>query len=81
MKVAVKLSKAEKKKLARLKRNMKNTHAQLLRTYDSMEKAWRKGKKASASVSKSTQATVKKAKKATNEAVSYFGKVRRKYKS
>ena len=45
-KVAVKLSKAEKKKLGRLKREMKATHAKALRTYDSMEKAWRKGRKA-----------------------------------
>ena len=81
MKVAVKLTKAEKKKLARLKRNMKATNAKLLRTYDSMEKAWRKGKKASASISTSTQDTVKKAKKATNEAVAYMNKVKRKYRS
>lgn len=81
MKVAVKLTKAEKKKLARLKRDMKNTQAKVLRTYDSMEKAWRKGKKVSASVSKDVQDTVKRARKATNEASTYFSKIKRKYRS
>ena len=81
MKVAVKLTKGEKKKLARLKRDMKNAHAKMLKTYDSMEKAWRKGKKASASASKSAADLVKKAKKATNEGSAYFNKVKRKYKS
>ncbi len=81
MKVSVKLTKAEKKKLARLKRDMKNTQGKLLRTYDSMERAWKKGRKISSSVSKDVQDTVKRARKATNEAATYFGKLKRKYRS
>jgi hypothetical protein len=79
MKVSVKLNKIEKKKLARLKREMKSTHAKMLRTYDAVERAWKKGKKASTTVVAATQDASKRAKKATTEAVQYYSKLRKKY--
>lgn len=78
MKVTVKLNKGEKKKLARLKREMKGTNSKMMRTYESLERSWKKGK-GPAKVTAAAQDAAKRAKKATNEAVAYYAKLKRKF--
>jgi len=78
MKVTVKLTKGEKKKLARLKREARSRQGQMERAYAAMERAWKRGK-APAKVSKAMQDTTKRAQKAMREMAGYFGKVKRKF--
>ena len=78
MKINVKLNKGEKKKLARLKRELKSRHAKMVRTYESLERSWKRGKAPSKIVAAAQDAATR-AKKATNEAVAYYGRLRKKF--
>lgn len=78
MKVTVKLTKGEKKKLARLKRDAKRRGAEMERAYAAMERAWKRGK-APAKISNAMQATAKQAQKAYRTLGGYYGKLKRKF--
>ncbi len=78
MKVTVKLTKAEKKKLARLKREVRSRQGQMERAYASMERAWKRGK-APEKISKAMAVSTAKARKSWGAMVSYYGKLKRKF--
>ncbi len=79
MKVTVKLTKAEKKKLARLKREAKTRMGQMERTYASMERAWKRGR-APEKISKAMKDATKRATKSVKAMDQYYGKLKRKFK-
>ena len=78
MKVTVKLTKGEKKKLARLKQEARRRQGEMERAYAAMERAWKRGK-APAKISKAMQATSKKAQKAVRAMAGYYGKLKQKF--
>lgn len=78
MKVTVKLTKAEKKKLARLKREAAFRQRQMERTYAAMERAWKRGK-APEKISKAMQDASQRSSKAVRAMVGYYGKLKRKF--
>jgi hypothetical protein len=77
MKVMVKLTKAEKKKLLRLKREVKSRQGQMERAYASMERAWKRGK-ALEKIAKAMNASAAQARKSWGAMVSSYGKLKRK---
>ena len=78
MKVTVKLTKAEKKKLARLKREAGYRQRQMERAYAAMERAWKRGK-APEKIAKAMQDTTARSKKAVGTMAGYYGKLKRKF--
>lgn len=78
MKVTVKLSKAEKKKLARLKRDVRSRQAKMDRAYAAMERAWKRGK-APKKIASAMDVTTKRAVQSWRSMVQYYGKLRRKF--
>lgn len=78
MKVMVKLTKVEKKKLARLKGEVKSRQGQMERAYASMERAWKRGK-APEKIGKAMNASTAQARKSWGAMVSYYGKLKRKF--
>lgn len=78
MKVNVKLTKGEKKKLARMKRDARRAQRKMESAFGQMERAWKRGK-APAKISKAMQATTKKANKATRAMVTYYGRLKNKF--
>lgn len=79
MKVTVKLTKAEKKKLARLKREAKSRMGQMERSYASMERAWKRGK-APDKIARAMKDSTKRAQKAVKEMEKYYGRLKRKFR-
>ena len=78
MKVTVKLTRAEKKKLARLKREVKSRQGQMERAYASMERAWKRGN-APEKIAKAVNDSTARARKAWGTMVRYYGQLKKKF--
>ncbi len=78
MKVTVKLTRAEKKRLARLKSQARKTQRQMESAFGQMERAWKRGK-APAKIARAMQVTTARANKSIKAMVSYYGKLKRKF--
>jgi len=78
MKVTIKLTKAEKKKLARLKREVVYRQRQMEQAYASMERAWKRGK-APEKIAKAMRVTTERAQSSWKAMVGYYGRLKRKF--